>query len=82
MCKDLCLQRKYPSNIITSTGSISFFFLFFGPSDGLKGDVSGRENRSPVDEGGVFILEGWGAVVSSVGSNDAGGICHLVTGDI
>lgn len=56
--------------------------MFFGPLDGLKGDVTGRESRSPVDEGGVFILEGWGSVVGRVGGNDAGGVRHLVAGDV
>lgn len=56
--------------------------MFFGPLDGLKVDVTGRENRSPVDEGGVFILEGWGSVVGRVGGNDASGVRHLVAGDV
>lgn len=29
MCKDLCLQRKSPSNIVISTGSFFFLSFFF-----------------------------------------------------
>lgn len=41
-----------------------------------------KENPRRSAEGGVVHLEVWGAVVGSVCSNDAGRVCHFVTGDI
>lgn len=50
LCKDLCLQGKSPSNIITSTGSIFFFLLFFWSLRWIEGRCNWQRKQ---------ICRGW-----------------------